>query len=464
MTDVQKKLLNLTDEIKEICEKENLNYIVAGMTAGFLLNHKRFEAEECYFNIMMPLKDIVKLEEYVNKNLSETRTIESWKNNPDLQMLKFRYVDKTSLLFDGGSTERHTSPGILVNIFPSREFEPANDVRGIERYIQLDSLKQASLAKWIVLFKFATRVTHINIFRRFIMHYCKLENVNYIHSGYFKRRKMTKEEMIKYVIDENLKATKPYTSHRFIPEEKRIEDPSLRENCFAYMNDRSRVVKLPNDLYTNTMDVEFEGRKFKLYADPEKYFSSMYKGDWQARIKEELMGTDRSTVIYDADLPFEEYLEYIKDDEVSLNDIADNKMEYNNWMGKVHNPAVNKTWHTFMRVRRSVERIDTWYKLRNKRDALKEAYEAKDIPKLKKLMKGYMTASDKYTAEKIGFYIDKDLFKYATLLWNDEGRPSRNDADGNEITYAQYVYSLVPDLYKSETPDMYFESRGKTFD
>lgn len=464
MTELQKKLLNLTDEIKDICKKEKLNYVVAGMTAGFILNNKHFKAEECYFNIMMPLKDIVKLEKYVNKNLSSTRVIESWKNNPDLQMLKFRYVDKTTLLFDGGSAERHICHGIHINIFPSREFEPANDVRGIERYIQLDNLHQANLAKWIMIFKLATRVTHLNVFKRYIMHFVKLENVNYIHKGFLKSRKMSKEEMINYVIEENLKAVKPYTSNRFIPEEKRLKEPSLTENCLAYMTDRSRVVKLPIDLYTNVKEVEFEDRTFKVYAEPEKYFDSLYKADWQNKIKEELMCADRTTVVCDPELPYEEYLEYIKNDKVTLADIADSKFEYNTWMGKVHNPAVNKTWHTFMMARRGVDRIDTWYRLRNKREQLKEAYEANDLPKLKKLMKGYISATDRYLAEKIGFYIDDELFKYATVIWESEERPDKKDREGNAISFAQYVYSLVPDLYKSETPDMYFKSRNKTFD
>ncbi len=464
MTDVQAKLLNLVDEIAQICEKENLHYVVAGTTAGYVINHKHFDAEQCYFNVMMPLQDIIKFEEYVNKNLSDKRFIESWKNNPDLYMLKFRYADKTTLLFDGGSAEKHISHGIHVNLFPTREFEPSNDIRGCERFLQLENYGQRGYAFWVALFKLATRITHIKIFRRFIYSRIKLENANYIHKGIFKRRKMSKEEFVNYIIDGNLKAEKPFTSPRFIPEEKRVEGQKIVENCLAYMTDRSRVVKLPIDLYTNVTKYEFEGRQLNVYTDYEKYFESLYQSDWKQKISEELNGTDRSTVIYDSDLPYEEYLEYIKDDEVSLKDIAVSKMNYNNWMGKVHNPPVNKAMHTFMRVRRSVDRIDNWYRLRNKRDALKEAYDAKDIAKLKKLMKGYLSASDRYTPEKIGFYIDKDLFKYASLIWEDEERPMKTDSDGNPITYAQYVYSLVPDLYKAETPDIYFEKRGKTFE
>lgn len=462
MTELQERLLNLTDEIKDICEKENLKYIVAGSTAAFLLNHKKYMAEECFFNMMMPLEDIVKFEEYVNKNLSETRAIESWRNNPDLQMLKFRYVDKTTLFFDGGSAERHICHGVHVNIFPTRKFEPSNEVRGIERYVQLVNYNQGDFARKIVFYKLITRVTHLNRFKSHIMRKVKLDNANYIHSGYMKRKKMTKQEMVDLVISENLKATKPYTSDRFIPEEKKQDD--VKENCLAFMNDISRVVKFPLDLYDNVQQLEFEGRKFNFYKNPETYFSTMYKGDWTAKLTEEQNGADRSTVIYDVDTPYEEYLDYIKDEKVTLADIADNKLKYNYWMGQVHNPAVNKTWHTFMKVRRSVERIDIWYRLRNKREELKKAYDSRDLPKLKKLLKGYLNATEKYRAEKIGFYIDKELFKYAKLIWTEENYPNKTDEEGNLLSYPEYIYSLVPDLYKTETPEDYFNKRGKKFD
>ncbi len=451
------------DEIKDICKKEKLNYIVSDLSFAYIKRHKKFEDEQCYFNIMMPLKDALKLEKYVNKNLSESRVVESWNNNPDLQMLKFHYVDKTTLFFDGGSPEKRKHKGIYITILPTRQFEPSNDVRGIERYIQLLNYKQERFVKWIVLFKLATRITHINLFKRYIMRYVKLENANYIHHGYLNRKKMTKEEMINYVINANVKATKPFTTLRFMPEDQ-ITESTEGEKCLAYMDERSKVVKLPIDLYKDIDEVEFEGKTFNVYKDEEVYFETMYGIDWKIKITDEILGSDRSTVFYDTEIPYTEYLDYIKDDETTLEDITDSKLAYNYWMGQVHNPAVEKAWHTFMMARRGVERIDTWYRLRNKRDDLKEAYENNDLPKLKKLMKGYIKNTDKYLAEKIGFYIDDELFKYAEVIWEDEGRPERTDKDGNKITFAQYVYSFVPDLYKSETPDEYFEKRNKTFE
>lgn len=464
MTDIQSRILLLMDEITDICEKENLKYVVSNLTSAYIQKHKKFEDMQCYFNIAMPFADAVKLQKYVDKNMSDKRVVESLNNNNELSMIKFRYVDRNSLLIDGGSTVKYKYRGIFINISVTREFEPGNDVRGIERYVQLMNFHEERMAKWLILFKFATRITHINLFRRFIMRYTKLENTNYIHYGYLKRNKMTKAEMIDYVYNENLKATKPYRSKRYLPDEQRYNPDVQAVNCLAYVDDKSNVLKFPIDFYTNVKKVEFEGRTFNVYAEIEKYYETLYGADWSNKIQEDILGSDRSTFIYDTEVPFEEYLEYTKNDEYSLDDIIESKKVYNRWMGKVHNPAVNKTQHTFMMARRSVERIDTWYKLRNKREKLREAYENKDIPKLKKLMSGYLSATQRYLNEKIGFYIDDELFKYATLIWEDEGKPGRTDKEGNELTYAQYVYSFVPDLYKNETPDEYFAKRGKKFD
>lgn len=463
MTDLQSRILLLMNEINDICEKQKLKYVVSGLYAAYVTAKKSFEDELCFFNIMMPFKDAVKLEKYVNKNMSDTRAVESWSNNSELQSLKFRYVDKTTLLFDGGSSEKHKFNGVCINIMPTREFEPSDEVRGIERYVQLMNFHQEEYAFKLITSKLITRVTHLRRFKAHYMCKIKLDNANYIHYGYLKRNKMTKEEMVKYVIDANLKATKPYTTLRYIPEDKLTED-TKPEKCLAYADEKSNVIKLPADLYTNIEKVDFENTKLNVYKEKDKYLEALYGLDWAAKLEDDLPTSDRSTFIYDLEIPYSEYLEYTKDDKVTLDEITDNKLKYNYWMGQVHNPAVNKTWHTFMMARRSVERIDLWYKLRSKREALKEAYEKEDLAKLKKLMNPYLKATEKYLREKIGFYIDDELFKYAAYIWKNEGKPDRKDAEGNLVSYDKYVYSFVPELYRTETPDQYFAKRGKTFD
>lgn len=460
MTGIQSRLLELMDEIKSICLEKKLSYVLCFETAAYLTDHDKFEDGRYNFKIMMPYGDIVKLEKYVEKNLSDKRIVESWRNNEKLGLMKFRYVDKESLLFDGRSAEHHIAPGACVTIFPARQFEMIETARACERYLQLCNKGQRDKAAKLVIFKFATRLTHIGFFKRLGTRQLRIDNTNYIHKGWFKHLKMSNKEMAQYIMNEQDKADKPYRSPRYVPEEVLLKDPEYREECYTFVDDRANVIKLPMDLFTNTSTVTFEDREFAVYSDEELFLSALYGDNWRTRSREEVASTDRPSVISNENLPYQQYLDYIADDEVSLEDITADKLSYNLWMGNCHNGPVNRALRTFNRARRSVDRIDIWYRLRPKRDELREAYKNKDIGKIKKILKDYLNATDKYYEMRIGFYIDSEIFECAKLVWEAEERPFTVNDEGEIITFADKVYDKVPDIYKEETPDEYFAKRG----
>ncbi len=459
MTDVQAKLLDLVDEIKSICEKENLHYIVAGRNAAYISSHKKYGDKQALFYLMMPYEDIFKLKAYVEKNLGDKREIESWENNPNLQMMKFIYVDKTSLFYNGSNPERRNALGVFVNIFPTRSKKPSGDIIGSEIYLILENFHEEEEALKLIWSKVKSRVFRSNKYKKKAFKKVHIQGSDSLYYGRMNRKKMSKEEFAQFIIDGYKNATAPYVTS--------VDNKGLNsenEKCLAYMSSTGVVYNLPLDLYENVKVVEFEGKKFKVYADLELYLRCMFGNEWRKISSEKIFGTDDASIIYDVDIPYSEFMEVIKDDEASIYDIADSKLEYDKWMTNVHNPAVKRTEHTFSRVCRSVDRIDIWYNLRNKRDDLKKAYEAKDIKKLKKLMKEYLDATEKYRAQKIGFYIDDELFEYAKLIWDNGNYPQILDKQGNILfTYPEYVYSLVPELYINETPDDYFRERGKEF-
>lgn len=458
MTDIQSKVLNLVDEIKEICKKENLRYIVHGKNAAYISSHKKFGDEQAFFSIMMPFEDIFKLKTYVEKNLSDKREIESWENNPHLQMMKFRYVDKNTLLINGSSNERHICNGIFISIIPTRSKKPSADVVGSEIYLILENFKDEKAAGKLIYSKMLSRLLRNDKYKKQAFEKVHIVGSDSLQLGRAKRKKMSKSDFAGFIIDGYKNASEPYKTSK--------DNFGLRtenEKCLAYMSNSALVYTLPLDLYDNVKEVEFEGRKYKVYADLELYLSCIFGYEWKAKSQEEIFGTDNASIIYDTEIPYAEFMEYTKDDETSLFDIADSKLEYDKWMKYVHDPAVESTLHTFNMARRSVDRIDIWYKLKNKRGELKKAYEAKDINKLKKLMKLYLDATERYRADEIGFYIDHELFKYARLIWDNGNYPAKVDEQGNLLSYPEYVYSLVPDIYKTETPEDYFIKRGKEF-
>ncbi|MDE6568866.1 MAG: hypothetical protein K2K70_14215, partial [Lachnospiraceae bacterium] len=207
------------------------------------------------------------------------------------------------------------------------------------------------------------------------------------------------------------------------------------EDVYWYLKRDSHLVPVPEDMFTNVEWINFEGRQVCVPGKAENY--------WMEKIPNERVGMSTGVrIIYECDLPYEEYLEFIQDKEgPSLEKVMCHYREYSQWMGSVYQPMEEKVKRTFLGVRRSVDRIDIWYALRKKRDEIREAYQQKDIQTLEKLLKTYLSKTDLYLKEKIGFYIDEELFQCATLVWESQGK----------MKYADRVDKLIPDLYKKES-------------
>ncbi|MGN1138410.1 MAG: hypothetical protein ACI4RM_03105, partial [Ruminococcus sp.] len=180
MTNVQERLLLLMDEIKSICEKKNLKYVLANETAGTALKFNSFREDEYFFYILMPFSHIKKLKDYVEKN-SKDRVIESYANNPHLRNFVFRYVDKGTLLIDGNALEYYKHPGVAVTIMPAREYPVSKKVTGCENYIKYVNCNNTKI------------VTPIAIKRFISKHFSKEDNnldnysiSEYIYRGRFK--------------------------------------------------------------------------------------------------------------------------------------------------------------------------------------------------------------------------------------------------------------------------------------
>lgn len=434
MTGVQSRLLELMDEIKSICLSENLSYVLCFETAAYFSDFEKFGDERFDLKILMPYDDIKKLEKYVENNFSDTRFIESWRNNEKLQLMKFRYVDKTTLLYDGGATEHHIAPGICVSIYPARGFQIPRNALACERYLQLANKGQSKRAGKIVFAKFLEKLTRNENFRIRATKRLKIDSTYDIHKSWLKHFTMSDKKMAKFIMAEQDKAVKPG-----------------KPASYFLTNDRSRLIELPDDLFVNTSTVTFEGKEFNVYADREVFLSAIYPEDWRERSKLEAPGTDRITVIYDENMPYQQYLDFIADDEVSLEQITKDRLKYNLWMNECCEGPVERAKFMFNRARRSVDRIDMWYDLRPKRDELRKAYDENNIEKLKSILSNYLKTTDRYYEMGIGFFIDKEIFKYAKLIWAQEGRTKE---------FLDQLRAMIPKLYKRETPDEYFAKRG----
>ena len=63
MTETQKVLCTLLDEIDELCRENELDYFLGYETALHAYRSHKFENPTTYITLLMPLKDILKLRE-----------------------------------------------------------------------------------------------------------------------------------------------------------------------------------------------------------------------------------------------------------------------------------------------------------------------------------------------------------------------------------------------------------------
>lgn len=439
MTGIQSIQLAMMEEINSICKSEGLSYVLSHETAAYVKDNDGFIDEQYAFKIMMPMADIAKLKACVESKYADTRFIESWENNPDLLQLKFLYVDRSSTVIDGGSVEHRIAPGATITIFPARSFKPEPKALGCEHYVELVNKSDRKKAKKIVALKALSRINKEK-YGKMIESRVSV-NTDYIQKAFTS----STEKAAAAAVEGNFNPTdQPYLN-------------SKKEKCFVYIDDKGKETELPANLFTKTTVKKFDGVELTLYAAEKDFLSAIFGKGWKKRARNPLTGTDRITVISDPEIPYADYLDYIKDDEVSFKEITVAKRENNTWMSSVHNPAVAHTQKNFMEIRRSVERIDIWYRLRSKRADLKKAYEEKDVAKLRSLLSEYLRATERYRKEKVGFYIDDEIFTYAKLVWEEDAKGSKSKL---KKEYAKRIYELVPEIYKNETPDEYFAKRG----
>jgi len=437
MTDVQKVLMELMDDIESVCQKKNLSYVLFGRTAILAKNSETFIDEQFDFDIIMPLADAMELKKYTEEHLSENRAVESWDDNPLLKQMMFRFVDKNSTLWDNTAGHYYTKPGIAVTIFVTRNTTFNGRTYGAERYVMAKNNNGGSLPYSVFQLKKMEKAVledpekaaidfdepHIEE----IVH-----NTGGLRWGYLRSLFMSDEAILRWVIKKNL---------------------SVKDNdgsAIHYMTRGGGWHEFPADLYDDPELLSFEGRKLRNSRRYREFMEKLYGEEWESFGIMNYAKGDRIRVISDCQLPYEEFVEATNKKGRDMKEIMAEMTWFQQWKYRDYFPREERVEHTFARVRRSVDRIDIWYKLRNKRKELKKAADDKNIKKLSTILKEYLKKTDEYFEKEIGFMIDDELFSYASMVWEDQGRPD----------YAGQVYELVPELYKKESVEEYLRSKN----
>lgn len=408
MTDLQERILKLVDEIDRICKKQGLRYILGERTAGLAALTGSFLEDSYEFSIHMPLYDAAKLREYTRKHLSSRRVVESWADNGSLKRMMFRYVDKESLLIDEMRGEYFKCPGIAVTIYVARSVKPDKRMFTCENYL----MKANSLGQEPDDLK---TPFHLRGLRK------RLKDESGIELAKRKYRWGGRDRLGAFVLDTAEKA----------------ESKDGKE--YWHLTMKGKWYKYPDGLFEDVKRIPFEGKMLPITDHLDDYMKIVVGKAWRKRCLENTTSVSKHRAILECDMPYEEFLEFTKDDPVSLEMIINERKQYARWKLDVdyvgHSEKVRLD---FRKVRASQVRIDLWYDLRSKREALASAYEKGDVESLTELMEEYLADTDMFYKDKLGFYIDDELLEYAGLIWESQGKPD----------YKSEVYDLVPQQWK----------------
>ena len=433
-TKVQQRLLELMDDIHEICTKKGLHYILFGKTAGMARAYGHFQEDEYTFEIMMPLLDVVKLRQYVEENMSDTRTMESWEDNEALRQMIFRFVDKKSLLIDGTVGDYYLKPGVAVTIFVTRPSRADDANISAERYIQyLNSTGRkpkysaADLKKMYECVQRKGEKAAIEEYQE-----PRIKEITRfaggLRKGWIRCALTGKKRTARWVLRQNIALAKKGGKEQIY-----VTRPGHR---FAFSP----------SLYQNPGQVSFEGHTYWVAGDYEGYMKKMYGAKWKTRsVERYLSGTERLRLIWDTECPYEDYLEFLGEDRPVLKEIIMDRRDYTQWMYEVHSPLEKETLMDFLEIRRSVDRIDVWMTLKDRMEEIRDAGNREDTEELRQLLEDYLERTDYFYSENIGFYINSELFSLAAKVWEADGRTG----------YAEKVYALVPEHYRRESVEEY---------
>ena len=124
MTDIQKHLIKLLQEIDEICTQNDIPYILGGRTAKDACQSHHFLGDYAYATVLMLEKDLDKFRKLVAKK--ENRTTESFVENPDFpDGFTVRYVDESTTFIYGHLAHNYKYKGFYITIYPCRNI-PGN--------------------------------------------------------------------------------------------------------------------------------------------------------------------------------------------------------------------------------------------------------------------------------------------------------------------------------------------------
>ena len=268
----QNKLLNLLQEIHDICEELNILYVLGGVTAEEADVFGTLAPERYTAVVYMTLKDFSEFKRYISYNKEEDRVIEGLDNNHRFPGFFFRYVDKNTTYYDYNYGNTYICNGINVRIEILRKYCTPKQCKKLvqrERGFAFNSYRYKR--------KISAKSNALKIATGFKL--------------FFARKSMAKK-LYSDCVD------KYFETKDFVP-------------CYGiYNRKRTKLVKYPSYLLTGRRLVEFEGHNLYVPKDIAKHVKTVLGRAVGSNPYEPI---NNSTVVVSDITPYEEYIKDLRE-------------------------------------------------------------------------------------------------------------------------------------------------------
>ena len=381
----------LLEEVVEICEDNNLKYVLAPKIVFRYYKTNDFEENFTMPEIYMTLPDCLKFIEIVNKNNRADRCLDYMMTNERYPSFNVSYVDttKTYINLTRGFDFKYFGMKVTINLV-------RNDVKKkhlayYETGWEENSHRAKSRDRW-----------QTNLVRFYIAQSHKIHKDNYT------------KRLFKHF-------TKYYSRNP--------------ESEFVFVRTyRKKRVYFPRQLFRETMDIEIFGKSYRIPKNYEDFIVPFYGVNW--RYMDVPTYRYKNVIISDI-IPYKDYINRLESIGITLSDVFD---QQNTIRGEdIQNKSIVKSkTNAFNYAKRSGDRLYFYQSLMEDIDNIRKLRAEKNYAELNEIFKEYDLQVRAYLKNNLALCPCEELMEIECEILEHNG----------EGELAERLRSLTPEEHK----------------
>lgn len=373
------KTIELLNEIKAVCEQENIRYYISGELALFEREQTEIKDEFNNGTVAVFAEDIGRLTEALNEK--ENRSVESLADNSSFPGFYVRYMDPSTTLLnftENAFTYDTNSLGVNIEIICGRMKD------GFKGKI-LSRLKQL----WVE------------------------EN-----APFYMTRRRGKRTLKKRLVTAFFNAAK-HTSLMGKLFSAWVREGRAKTTLCEIATSRGEIIKYRTDLFDETAVTKWIEGEFNIAAKLVKFTDNYFESKKQIKTVQH--------DIVDFDLPWAQFEEAIRRNNISLAQYQDDQQEYLKWRRFEYKPMAKKRDRFYSYMFCAEDRMYFYREFNGeKKEQILTLHEAGELEQLREILAEYTEKIDYYAKHHIGFCSDAEIFRAAmSVMLYDEYLASR---------------------------------------